>query len=64
MQTCILATNGEQYGGQYVAIKSFADRELICHGKEPSLVLKEAREKGYEAPVIFYVPEKDMIHIY
>jgi len=63
-QFALIKNNGEQYGGQYVAIKSFSDREVISHGKQPVDVLKEASEKGYSDPVIFFIPEKGMVHIY
>lgn len=52
------------FGGQYVTIPSFADRNVISHGTKPEKVLKEAKEKGYANPVIFFVPKKGMAYIY
>lgn len=63
-QLALIKNDGEQYSGQYVAVKSFSDREVISHGKQPADVLKEANEKGYSDPVLLFIPEKGMVHIY
>lgn len=63
-QVALIKTNGEQYGGQYVAVKSFSEREVISHGKEPAGVLKEASDKGFHDPVLLFIPENGMVHIY
>jgi hypothetical protein len=60
----VLLSDGEKYGGQYVATRSFEDKKVISHGSEPSQVFNEARKKGVKEPVVFYVPEKDMVQIY
>jgi hypothetical protein len=59
-----LINDAGKYGGQYVATKSFLDKEVICHGNDPVKVFNEARSKGIEEPVIFYVPKKDVVQIY
>lgn len=64
MQRQVLINNSEEYGGRYVAKKSFNDKTPICSGTDPNEVLREAKLKGLIDPVIFYVPEKDMVHIY
>lgn len=64
MKPICLLNDTEKYSGEYVAIRSFTDREVICHGGNPIKVLKEARELGVDEPVVFYVPEKDVIQIY
>jgi hypothetical protein len=64
MDANILINDGEKYGGQYVAIKSFTDKNVVSHGNDPVKVSNEAKEKGIDEPVIFYVPEKDVIQIY
>lgn len=64
MHQNVLIENGERFGGQYVAIKSFSNHEVISHGIEPEDVLQEAHEKGFGDPVLIYVPEKDTVHIY
>lgn len=60
----ILLNEGEKYCGQYVATTSFADKDVICHGDDPVKVSNEAKEKGASDPVVFYVPEKDIVQIY
>lgn len=62
--TYSLISNGEKYGGQYVATKSFASKEVICHGKELQKVYDDAKKQGIEEPVVFYVPGKDVVQIY
>jgi hypothetical protein len=64
MKPYILLKDGEKYSGQYVALKSFYDKEVVSHGTEAKKVLKDARKKGIKHPVIFYVPQKGMVHIY
>ncbi len=60
----VLINNGKKYGGKYVAKKSFVDKKVISYGNDPVEVSKEAKKKGVNKPVIFYVPEKDLIQIY
>ncbi|MEW6184767.1 MAG: DUF5678 domain-containing protein [Thermodesulfobacteriota bacterium] len=60
----VLLNDGEKYGGQYVATRSFEDKKVISHGSEPSQVFNEARKKGVKEPVVFYVPKKGMVQIY
>jgi len=60
----VLLKDGEKYGGQYVATKSFKDKKVVSHGSDPSKVFNDAKEKGIKAPVVFYVPKKGMVQIY
>jgi len=64
MPTNIMVKNIEKYSGKYVATRSFKNKTAVCSGSDPSKVLDEAKKKGVRNPVVFYVPEKDMIHIY
>ncbi|MDO8785081.1 MAG: DUF5678 domain-containing protein [Syntrophales bacterium] len=64
MQTNLLLNNGELYGGKYVALKSFKEKDAISSGDNPLDVYNEAKNKGADDPVVFYVPEKNTIHIY
>ena len=54
----------KKYSGQYVAVKSFEDDTVISSGDHVQEVYKKAAKKGYEDPVIVYVPKKDIIQIY
>ena len=62
METVLVNTN--EYNGRYVAMKSFEDHTIVGVGDDPETVLKEALSKGYNDPVLLYVPEKDVVHIY
>lgn len=64
MDLHILLKDSEKYSGQYVATRSFVDKEVISHGIDPIEVFKEAEGKGISEPVVFYVPEKDVLQIY
>lgn len=64
MSQLVLVNNGDLYSGQYVAVRSFSDRNVVCHGTQPVDVIKEAKEKGVGDPVLLFIPEKDMVHIY
>lgn len=64
MEPFCLLKDGDKYSGEYVAIRSFTDREVISHGTDPIKVYNEAKNKGVKEPVIFYVPEEDVVQIY
>ena len=52
------------YEGKYVALASFLDRAVIAHGDDPKAVMAQARNAGYENPVIFFVPQSDVSLVY
>jgi hypothetical protein len=60
----LLLENHKNFGGKYVAKKSFSDVEVISAADTPQAVHAEAKEKGIDDPVIFFVPKEGMVHIY
>jgi len=62
MEKVLVNTN--EYNGRYVAMKGFDDNTIIGVGKNPQKALKDAEQKGFKDPVILYVPEENVIHIY
>lgn len=56
--------NTDKYNGLYVAMKSFDDHHVIGSGTDPSRALSDAEKKGFKDPVIIYIPEAGIIHIY
>lgn len=64
MDACVLVNDIEKYEGKYVATKTFLDKNVICSGDNPVDVYEEAQIKGADDPVIFYVPKRDVVHIY
>lgn len=54
----------EGYEGKYVALRSMSDRTVIASGDDPQAVMKEARERGADSPVIFFVPSHDITLVY
>ena len=63
MQPMTLVSDS-QYEGKYVALKSFKDNTVIASGKAPVDALKEAEKKGFADPVVVFVPQSNMTHIY
>jgi hypothetical protein len=62
MERVLINTN--EYNGRYVAIKSFDDFTTVGAGDVPETALKDAQLKGYDNPVLLYVPENEVVHIY
>ncbi len=54
----------DEFNGRYVAMKSFEDNAIVGVGDDPEKALKEAEAKGFKNPVLLYIPEKDLVHIY
>ena len=64
MEPMILVEDGEKYCGEYVVTSSFRGKKVITHGEDPVKVYNTAKIKGIKEPVLIYIPQKDMIHIY
>ena len=64
MKEVVLLKDSERYEGKYVAKMSFISENVISSGDDPVKVYEEAKNKGIDEPVIFYVPKKDVAHIY
>jgi hypothetical protein len=56
--------NSHKYDGQYVAMVSRDNNTVVGAGKTPDEALNEAKENGYQNPLLLYVPEKGLVHIY
>jgi len=59
----ILVTTDE-FNGRYVAMKSVDDNTIVGVGEDPEKAFKDAESKGFKNPVLLYIPEKDLVHIY
>ena len=64
MEASILVKDIDKYGGKYVAIKDFLNRDVVRYGDDPVTVFNDAVKSGIEDPVIFYISKKDIVHIY
>ena len=64
MSDNVLVNDADKYGGQYVATKSFTDKDVVTSGPDLIEVYNEAKKKGADDPVVFFVPEKDVVQIY
>ncbi len=56
--------NNKKYAGKYVAMPSFNTRTVIASGLNPTTVVNRAVQKGYNSPVVIYVPDKKAFNIY
>ena len=54
----------DAYNGRYVAMRSFDDHAIVGSGDDPETALKEAEEKGFANPVLLFIPERGVVHIY
>jgi len=59
----VLVTTDE-FNGRYVAMKSVDENTIVGVGEDPGKALKDAESKGFKDPVLLYIPEKDLVHIY
>jgi hypothetical protein len=59
-----LLVTTDEFNGRYVAMKDFEDNTIVGVGDDPEKALKEAEAKGFKNPVLLYIPEKDLVHIY
>jgi len=63
-KTLVSKKDSKKYSGRYVATASFEDATVITSGKDPARVHATAKKRGAKDPVVFYIPQKDMVHIY
>jgi hypothetical protein len=54
----------KKYRGTYVAVKDISHTKVISSGKDPKKVQDEAVKKGFDNPLLIYVPKKNMVHIF
>lgn len=59
----LILKNHRNFSGKYVAKRSFADVDVVSAADTPQAAHEDARKKGVEEPVIFYVPQEGMVHI-
>lgn len=58
-----LVKNARKYRGKFVATSSFNDNSVIASGVDPQKVIEKA-EETCDSPVVFFVPEKNTVHVY
>lgn len=59
-----LTNGGKKYVGKFVATRSFNDKNVVASGNDPQKVISRASQKGCNSPVVFFVPNKDVLRIY
>ncbi len=53
-----------KYYDKYVAMVSFNDKTIIAYDEDPVKVMKQAKKKGFESPVLHYIHNPDSTQIY
>ncbi len=56
--------NSKKYIGRFVAMASFNKRSVVASGKDPVDVMNRAEKKGYQDPLVIFVPPKGVVSIY
>ena len=64
IREALCLVSDERLAGQYVAMRSLAQREVIASGRSPARVLLAARRKGIASPLVFFVPKEDLACLY
>ena len=64
MESQILLKDDSKYTGKYVALDNLTNKNVVSSGIRLSTAMRNAKEKGVRNPIIIYVPEKNMTHIY
>lgn len=59
-----MIVGNKKYLGKYVAMVSFNNKSVVASGTDPSIVRKKADKKGVSAPVVIYVPDKDVYNVF
>ncbi|MCK5287761.1 MAG: hypothetical protein KAJ79_01760 [Candidatus Omnitrophica bacterium] len=54
----------KKYIGKYVAMEDFTKPKVVGAGNTPTEAYEKAVSKGYDMPVIAFVPAKNMVQIY
>ena len=58
-----MVSNAKKYIGKWVAMPSFNRRNVVASGIDPEAVIGRVKAKGYDSPVVVYVPRGRLIHI-
>jgi len=58
----IVKTN--KYNGRYVALSDFEGTKVISSSKSVEKAYANAQKKGYDDPVVVYIPKKNEVNIY
>lgn len=53
-----------KYAGKYVALASFFDKKVVASGDNPDHVMETAHQKGIDSPILIFVPEQNISHVY
>lgn len=54
----------DDYAGKYVAMPSFNDRTIVASGDSPLKAIELAKKKGYNNPIIDYIPAHKIVWSY
>jgi len=64
METAGSLVKSDDFSGKYVAVADFATDEVVASGDNLTAVFADARERGFDEPVVFFVPDKNLPQLY
>ena len=64
MATPRVLVSRKKYMGKVVALRSFSDNTVVASGEDYLDVLRRARAKGVDTPLMVRVPAKKTIYCY
>lgn len=53
-----------RYSNCFVAMPSFKSGRVVAHGPKASAVRQQAVDKGYDTPVLLFIPPKGAVCLY
>ncbi|HEV56404.1 MAG TPA: hypothetical protein ENN87_02760 [Phycisphaerales bacterium] len=59
-----IVKNADKYVNRFVATAGLNSSVVIASGKDPLKVREKAIKKGYDRPLIVFVPPKDTVCLY
>ena len=60
----VFSMKKDNYGGKYVAMKSFDNHKVVASSKDPFKVVEKAKKCGIKNPVVVFVPKVKSIQLY
>ncbi len=61
---CRGITANKKYAGKFVAMPSFNSRRVLASGRDPAHVREKAVRKGFQSPVVVFIPGHKMYCVF
>lgn len=54
----------QAYAGEYIACRSWGCKKIVAHSKDPAKAYEDACRAGVKEPVLMFIRDPNMVHIY